>query len=168
MKNLNKSQAELKRDIQEHEAKLKQLNAELEEMKAEEDFRKQLKANYKPNDVPSAIEYNYQAIYEAIKKMFQTHYHITKSEFETVVKANSWTRRPDPAKVYNCPECGGNDCLYIGEYDPDYSCRRYAITCSFCDFVGPKSSDFGEAWYNFEDWLRKKGYLKESRSLNLE
>ena len=89
MKNLNKSQAELKRDIQEHEAKLKQLNAELEEMKAEEDFRKQLKANYKPNDVPSAIEYNYQAIYEAIKKMFQTHYHILR--YSQVVRHRTLT-----------------------------------------------------------------------------
>lgn len=168
MKSSNKSQSKLKRDIQENEAKLKQLSAELEEMKAEAAFLEQLKANYKLNDVPSDIEYDYQAIYKAIKKMFQTHYHITKSEFEAIEKDNSWTRRPDPTKVYNCPECGGDNCLYIRDYGPGYSCRRYAITCSFCDFVGPKSSDYVEAWYNFENWLRKNGYLKEDRSLNTE
>ena len=40
--------------------------------------------------------------------------------------------------------------------------EEYAITCTNCDFVCPDtSSDYGEAWCEFHDWLVKHKYIPE-------
>lgn len=75
--------------------------------------------------------------------------------------ANSFKVLADPAKIWNCPKCGESDVLYIGNYGTDEFHMKYAVTCDSCDFVGPNSNDYGEAWTEFEYWLKKKRYLKD-------
>lgn len=75
--------------------------------------------------------------------------------------ANSFKVPIDPSRLWNCPKCGESNCLYLGRYDTSGFDGKYAVTCSNCDFVGPKLNDSGEAWTEFEEWLRKKGYLKD-------
>ena len=73
----------------------------------------------------------------------------------------SWLEHPSHKRTaLGSSPRGSTKYLKIGEYGFDEYDRKYAVTCSNCDFVGSKISDYGEAWREFKDWLYKKGYLK--------
>lgn len=155
---------DLKTQIKEKEEQLQKLNLELNKLKEEQQRKKEIKDNYKLNDVPDRIEYNYQELYKALKQEVKNHCGelIDGSFIEEIEKRFSINYGPKPESLYNCPKCGNSNCLYVGEYSFNSIGRKYAVTCSHCDFVGSMISDYGEAWGEFRCWLQKKGYLKNN------
>ena len=156
------SKAALKRLVKEREDSLAEVKAQLAELEAEEARRKSIKENYKRNDVPDRVKYNWEAICKALFAVMDEKGRISSAEAETIKKEFSLNLGPDPAQVYNCPQCGASDCLYVGQFGDFYAqTEAYAVVCSHCDFHGPEISDYGEAWCEFEYWLCKRGYLKD-------
>lgn len=152
---------ELQSLIEEQEKKLKELSSELDAVKKKEQRKKELKKNYKLNDVPERIEYNYKKLYEALKHEVENHCNelIDEQFIETIEKEFSINYGKDPSLLYNCPECGASCSLYIGDYG-DFNKNMFSVTCSQCGFRVPHYiSDYEEAWYEFKEWLVKNKYL---------
>ena len=161
---------ELKKEASQLKDKISRLEDELNNLKATQnkiqnklDFKNNIKKNYKLNVVPDRIEYNYEQIVEEM-----IHYLKDKHDYKTILEYLEFLMNrysinygADPTKLYNCPECGESNVLYVGDYGFDEYDKKYAVTCSNCDFVGPKINDYGEVWCDFEHWLYKKGYLKK-------
>lgn len=164
---MNKTEKELKASKEQLLAQLKECNDKLDAIKAQRRRKAEIKRTYKPNH----IEPRYEVYWRGYAITLETY--INKlaegsSNYKEILEflnhaknANSYKIAVDPAKVWNCPNCGESNCLYIGDYGFDEYDRKYAVTCSQCDFIGPEISDYGEVWCEFEDWLRKKGYLKD-------
>lgn len=148
-------------------AELKECNDRLDAIKAQKDKQAEIKRNYHMNYVEPKYEIDwkgYAATLEtAIDKLAQglPNYKEIREQLTLMKNANSFKVPVDPSKLWNCPKCGESNVLYIGDYGFDEFDREYAVTCSQCDFIGPRLSDYGEAWCEFKDWLRKKGYLKD-------
>lgn len=152
---------ELQSLIEEQEKKLKELNSELDAVKKEEQIKRELKKNYKLNDVPDRIEYNYEQLYNALKHEVLNHCDelIDKDFIDNIENRYSINYGKDPKLLYNCPECGASGSLYIGDYG-DFSKDRLSVTCSQCSFRVPHYiSDYGEAWCEFKEWLVENKYL---------
>lgn len=153
---------ELQFSIKQQQEKLKELTEQLLIVEEDERRKKEIKDNYKLNEAPDRIEYNYKKLYEALKHELENHCNelIDEQFIETIEKEFSINYGPKPELVYPCPKCGKNNSLYIGEYSDDGYEEVYAITCNNCNFTGPNISDYGEAWVIFDEWLHTKGYLK--------
>lgn len=152
---------ELQSLIEEQEKKLKELNSELDNIKKEEQRKRELKKNYKLNDVPDRIEYNYEQLYKTLKHEVLNHCDelIDKDFIDNIENRYSINYGKDPKLLYNCPECGANGSLYIGDYG-DFNEDMFSVTCSQCSFQVPHYiSDYGEAWVEFKEWLVKNKYL---------
>ena len=152
---------ELQSLIEEQEKKLKELNSELDAVKKKEQRKRELKKNYKLNDVPDRIEYDYKKLYEALKHEVENHCNelIDEQFIETIEKEFSINYGKDPSLLYNCPECGASCSLYIDDYG-DFNKDMFSVTCSQCGFRVPHYiSDYGEAWCEFKEWLVKNKYL---------
>ena len=161
-KELETSKSELLDKISTLKSKLDDATKEYDRVNNELERKADIKKNYKLNDVSSRIEYDYELIFKNLVKFLeQSNDQVILDHINYLMKRYQTNYGPDPTKLYVCPECGKSDVLYIGEYGFDEYDREYAVTCSNCDFVGPKISDYGEAWCEFKDWLYKKGYLKK-------
>lgn len=158
-RDLMKSRAELK-------SKLAEVEANLCAIESEKKRKKEIKRNYRRNYVEPRYEMNWKGLAECLMTGLQNQAkdetsareiseYITKAK-----KLNSYRLPDDPTKLWDCPICGHSNCLYVSSYGFDEYDRKYAVTCSDCDFVGPKISDYGESWCEFEDWLKQHGYLK--------
>lgn len=150
-------------------AELKECNDRLDAIKAQKDKQAEIKRNYHMNYVEPEYEIDWKGyattLETAIDKLAQRlpNYKDIREQLTGMKNANSFKVPIDPSKLWNCPKCGESNVLYIGDYGFNEFDREYAVTCSQCDFIGPKISDYGEAWCEFKDWLRKKGYLKDDR-----
>ena len=148
-------------------AELKECNDRLDAIKAQKDKQAEIKRNYHMNYVEPKYEIDWKGyattLETAIDKLAQglPNYKEIREQLTLMKNANSFKVPVDPSKLWNCPKCGESNVLYIGDYGFDEFDREYAVTCSQCDFIGPRLSDYGEAWCEFKDWLRKKGYLKD-------
>lgn len=148
-------------------AELKECNDKLDAIKAQKDKQAEIKRNYHMNYVEPKYEIDWKGyattLETAIDKLAQglPNYKEIREQLTLMKNANSFKVPVDPSKLWNCPKCGESNVLYIGDYGFDEFDREYAVTCSQCDFIGPRLSDYGEAWCEFKDWLRKKGYLKD-------
>lgn len=166
---MNKTEKELRANREQLLAQLKDCDDKLDAIKAERRRKAEIRRTYKPNPIEPTYETHWENYAKALERLLfelkiYVHESLQTRIDEDIVRArnlNSFKIAVDPAKVWNCPNCGGSNCLYIGDYGFDEFDRKYAVTCSNCDFVGPTISDYGEAWCEFEDWLRKKGYLKD-------
>ena len=147
-------------------AQLKECDDELDAIKAQKDKEAEIKRNYHMNYVEPEYKIDWKgyatALETAIYKLAQglPNYKEIREQLTLMKNANSFKVPVDPSKLWNCPHCGESNVLYIGDYGFNEFDRKYAVTCSHCDFTGPKLNDYGEAWTEFEYWLRKKGYLK--------
>lgn len=161
-KELKKEASQLKDKISRLEDELNNLKAAKDEIQNKLDFKNNIKKNYKLNDVPDRIEYDYQKIVEEMINYLKdiNDYEKILEYLGFLMNRYSTNYGADPIKLYNCPECGASNVLYVGDYGFDEYDRKYAVTCGHCDFIGPESNDYGEVWVNFKDWLYKKGYLK--------
>lgn len=165
---MNKTEKELKANREQLLAQLKECDDKLGAIEAERRRRAEIKRNYKPNCIEPRYEMLWRQhaidlenlLVDIVSKVDEALKDYVGAELEKARKKNSYQVPTDPSKRWNCPYCGEHDCLYIGKYSPDGFYPTYAVTCSNCDYIGPKISDYGEAWCEFEDWLRKKGYLK--------
>lgn len=156
-----RTKEELQSLIEEQEKKLKELNSELDVVKKEEQRKRELKKNYKLNDVPDRIEYDYKKLYEAFKHEVENRCNelIDEQFIEIIEKGVSINYGKDPSLLYNCPECGASGSLYIGDYG-DFNKDMFSVTCSQCSFSVPHyTSDYDEAWCEFKEWLVKNKYL---------
>ena len=148
-------------------AELKECNDKLDAIKAQKDKQAEIKRNYHMNYVEPKYEIDWKGyattLETAIDKLAQglPNYEEIREQLTLMKNASSFKVPVDPSKLWNCPKCGESNVLYIGDYGFDEFDREYAVTCSQCDFIGPRLSDYGEAWCEFKDWLRKKGYLKD-------
>lgn len=164
---MNKTEKELKASRDQLLAQLKDCDDKLDAIKSERRRKAEIKRTYQPNYIEPQYEVDwkgYAATLETtIDKLAKElpNYKEIREFLTQAINASSYKVSVDPAKVWNCPNCGESNCLYIGDYGFDEFDRKYAVTCSNCDFIGPKIGDYGEAWCEFEDWLRKKGYLKD-------
>ena len=166
---MNKTENELKATKEQLLAQLKECDDELDAIKAERRRRAEIKRNYKPNYVEPRYDMLWRQyaidlenlLLDIVSKVDEALKDHVGAGLEKARKKNSYQVATDPSKMWNCPYCGEYDCLYIGEYNPDRFYPTYAVTCSNCDYIGPMISDYGETWCEFEDWLRKKGYLKD-------
>lgn len=152
---------ELRSLIEEQGKKLKELNSELDSIKKEEQRKREIKKNYKLNDVPDRIEYNYEKLYNTLKQEVLTHCNdlIDEDFIDTIENKYSINYGKDPSLLYNCPECGESGSLYIGDYGA-FGKYVFSVTCSQCSFRVPHyTCDYGEAWYEFKEWLEKNKYL---------
>lgn len=157
------NKAALERLVKEREDSLAEAKAQLAQFEAEEDRRQnieEVKANYRPNEAPDRIEYDWEAIGKVLFAVVDEKGRISSAEAETIKKKFSLNLGPDPAKVYNCPECGASDSLNIWDFG-SFDNHQYAVHCGHCDYFGPRTFDYGEAWTAFESWLRRHGYLKD-------
>ena len=147
-------------------AQLKECDDELDAIKAQKDKEAEIKRNYHMNYVEPEYKIDWKgyatALETAIYKLAQglPNYKEIREQLTVIKNANSFKVPVDPSKLWNCPKCGESNVLYIGDFGKDAWHPNYAVTCSQCDFIGPRISDYGEAWCEFKDWLRKKGYLK--------
>lgn len=148
-------------------AQLKECDDKLDAIKAQKDKEAEIKRTYQMNYVEPEYEIDWKgyatALETAIDKLAQglPNYKEIREQLTVMKNANSFKVPVDPSKLWNCPKCGESNVLYIGDYGVDEFDREYAVTCSQCDFIAPMISDYGEAWCEFKDWLRKKGYLKD-------
>lgn len=155
------NQKELKTQIEEKEEELQKLNLELAKLKEEQQRKKDIKDNYKLNDVPDRIEYRYEQLYKTLKHEVLNHCNelIDKDFIDNIENRYSTNYGKDPNLLYNCPECGASGSLYIGDYG-DFGNQMFSVTCSECSFRVPHyTSDYGEAWGEFKEWLVKNKYL---------
>ena len=163
---MTKLERDLKKQQQNLQSKLNDVNAKLENIQNEKLKKQQIKENYQVNDVPTQYEVDYKLLCEKFEnaiRQFGTLNTSTKAIVDKYIDAMyhecSKVLPVDNSLVYNCPECGSKHSLYIGEYN-DYYSPKYAITCTCCDFIGPETADYGEAWCEFICYLIKEGYLK--------
>lgn len=166
---MNKEEKQLRSTKDQLLAELKECDDKLDAIKAERNRKAEIKRTYRPNYVEPVYETNWKAYAADLERHLiylasQMDEVASKQIDEAIIsykKINSYKVPVDRAKIWNCPQCGESNVLYIGEYGFDEFNREHAVTCSQCDFIGPRISDYGEAWCEFEDWLRKKGYLKD-------
>lgn len=164
---MNKEEKQLRSTKDQLLAELKECNDKLDAIKAQKDKEAEIKRTYQMNYVEPKYEVDWKGyattLETAIDKLAQglPNYKEIQEQLTGMKNANSFKIPVDPSKLWNCPKCGESNVLYIGDYGFDEFDREYAVTCSQCDFIGPKISDYGEAWCEFKDWLRKKGYLKD-------
>ncbi len=163
-----KLEKDLKQRQHELALELDDVNDKLNQIKEVQKFRRQIKANYRKNEVPIEYKIDYKQACLKFEQIIRDLGSINRSASTVfnrcIDEIYSECREPlpiDNSKIYNCPECGESNCLYIGSYGDDDYHMQYAVTCSHCDFVGPKISDYGEAWCEFESYLIKKGYIKD-------
>ena len=164
---MNKEEKRLKSTRDQLLAQLKECDDKLDAIKAQKDKEAEIKRNYHMNYVEP--EYNidwkgYATTLEtAIDKLAQglPNYKEIREQLTLMKNANSFKVPVDPSKLWNCPKCGESNALFIGNYGTGKFDTKYAVTCSQCEFIAPRTSDYGEAWWEFKDWLRKKGYLKD-------
>lgn len=166
---MNKIEKELKANREQLLAQLKECDDKLDAIEAERLKRSEIKRTYQPNYIERTYEMRWKEYAIDLEHLLTD---IVSKEDETFKKyiddcinkarnKNSYEIPVDPSRIWNCPNCGESNVLYIGDYGFNEFDREYAVTCSQCDFVGPRISDYGEAWCEFRDWLRKKGYLKD-------
>lgn len=166
---MNKEEKQLRSTKDQLLAELKECNDKLNAIKAQRNKETGIKRTYRPNQVEPEYTVDWKGYAEALEKCLwsitcdanqllslQINNYISEAKI-----ANRYKVPVDPSKLWNCPKCGESNVLYIGDYGFDEFDREYAVTCSQCDFIGPRISDYGEAWCEFEAWLRKKGYLKD-------
>ena len=166
---MNKEEKQLRSTKYQLLAELKECNDRLNAIKAQRNKETEIKRTYRPNQFEPEYTVDWKGYAEALEKCLwsitcdanqllslQINNYISEAKI-----ANRYKVPVDPSKLWNCPKCGESNVLYIGDYGFDEFDREYAVTCSQCDFVGPRISDYGEAWCEFEAWLRKKGYLKD-------
>ena len=164
---MNKEEKQLRSTRDQLLAELKECNDRLDAIKAQRDKEAEIKRTYQPNQVEPEYEVDWKGYATTLEAAIEkaSHSISNQKDIQKFLKqaklANSSKVLVDPAKIWNCPKCGESDVLYIGNYGTDEFHMEYAVTCSNCDFVGPTISDYGEVWCEFEDWLRKKGYLKD-------
>lgn len=164
---MNKEEKQLKSTRDQLLAQLKECNDRLDAIKAQKDKQAEIKRNYHMNYVEPKYEIDWKGyattLEIAIDKLAQElpNYKEIRKQLTVMKNANSFEVPVDPSKLWNCPKCGESNALYVGDFGEDVWHPNYAVTCSQCDFIGPKISDYGEAWCEFEDWLKKKGYLKD-------
>ena len=128
----------------------------------------EIKRNYQPNYIKPEYEMRWKEyaidlehlLTDIVSKKDETFKKYIDDGIKKARNKNSYEIPVDPSKIWNCPNCGEHDSLYIGEYTPDGFHIRYVVTCSNCDYAGPRSRDYREAWTEFVEWLRRNGYLK--------
>lgn len=155
------SLVELESKATELQTKLAKLNEELKEVNTRIDEAVIKKREYKLNDIPDRIWYDYKSIVEDLVEHFRND-EVVSSVISNILQAHSIKLGKDPVALYNCPECGSSESLYIGEYHSSTDGRKFAITCSRCDFAGPHVKYKNDAWEKFHRWLVKTGYLEEN------
>lgn len=162
----NEEQLRMKREQLLRE--LEECDNRLNSIKSQKDKEAEIKRNYHMNQVETEYNIDYmlyskileKAMFEAVKdepdkvKELQDRLDVLQKGISTVVS-------PDPSKLWNCPKCGESNALYVGDHSPDGFTTRHAVTCSNCDFIGPMTRDYGEAWTEFIEWLSKEGYLND-------
>ena len=162
--------ARRKQELEEEKAQLlsqlDDINAQLDSIHETEKRRKAVKKNYKLNDVPDRIVYKWETICDNILTYLEANPDKTAQQVldvaKQIKKVNSINYGKAPDLLYDCPQCGAKSSLYVGEYGEPFIKEEYAITCTNCDFVCPDtSSDYGEAWCEFHDWLVKHKYIPE-------
>ena len=164
---MNKEEKRLKSTRDQLLAELKECNDKLDAIKAQKHKQAEIKRTYQMNYVEPKYEVDWKGyattLETAIDKLAQglPNYKEIQEQLTLMKNANSFKVPVDPSKLWNCPKCGESNVLYVGDYGFNEFDREHAVTCSQCDFVGPSISDYGEAWCEFEAWLRKKGYLKD-------
>lgn len=164
---MSKTEKELKANRDQLLAQLKECDGKLDAIKAQKCKEAKIKRNYHMNYVEPKYEVDWKGyattLETAIDKLTQglPNYKEIQEQLTLMKNANSFKVPVDPSKLWNCPKCGESNALFIGTYGVDDFHVKYAVTCSECDFIGPRISDYGEAWCEFKDWLRKKGYLKD-------
>ena len=164
---MNKEEKQLKSTRDQLVSELKKCNDRLDAIKAQKDKQAQIKRNYHMNYVEPEYTIDWKGyaitLQIAIHKLAQglPNYEEIVEQLTLMKNSNSFKVPIDPSKLWNCPKCGESNVLYVGDFGEDAWHPNYAVTCSQCDFIGPKISDYGEAWCEFEDWLKKKGYLKD-------
>lgn len=164
---MNKEEKQLRSTRDQLLAQLKECDDKLDVIKAQKDKEAEIKRNYHMNYVEPKYEVDWKGyattLETTIDKLAQglPNYKEIREQLTVMKNANSFKVPVDPSKLWNCPKCGESNVLYIGDFGKDAWHPNYAVTCSQCDFIGPRISDYGEAWCEFEDWLRKKGYLKD-------
>lgn len=164
---MNKEQKRLKSTRDQLLAELKECNDRLDAIKAQKDKEAEIKRNYHRNYVEPEYKIDWKGyattLETAIDQLTQglPNYKQIREQLTLMKNTNSFKVPVDSSKLWNCPKCGESNVLFIGTYGTDDLYVKYAVTCNKCDFIGPKSNDYGEAWTEFEDWLRKKGYLKD-------
>lgn len=163
---MSKTEKELKANRDQLLAQLKECDDKLDAIKAQKDKEAQIKRNYHMNCVEPEYKIDWKSyattLETAIDKLAQglPNYKQMREQLTVMKNANSFKVPVDPSKLWNCPKCGESNVLYVGDFGKDAWHPSYAVTCSQCDFRGPRISDYGAAWCEFEDWLKKKGYLK--------
>lgn len=164
---MNKEEKQLKSTRDQLVSELKKCNDRLDAIKAQKDKQAEIKRNYHMNYVEPEYTIDWKGyvitLQIAIHKLAQglPNYEEIVEQLTLMKNANSFKVPIDPSKLWNCPKCGESNVLYVGDFGEDAWHPNYAVTCSQCDFIAPKISDYGEAWCEFEDWLKKKGYLKD-------
>lgn len=164
---MNKEEKQLTSTRDQLLAQLKECDDKLDVIKAQKDKEAEIKRNYHMNYIEPKYEVDWKGyattLETAIDKLAQglPNYREIRKQLTIMKNANSYKVPVDPSKLWNCPKCGESNVLYVGDFGKDAWHPNYAVTCSQCDFIGPRISDYGEAWCEFEDWLRKKGYLKD-------
>lgn len=164
---MNKEEKQLRSTRDQLLAQLKECDDKLDVIKAQKDKEAEIKRNYHMNYVEPKYEVDWKGyattLETTIDKLAQglPNYKEIREQLTVMKNANSFKVPVDPSKLWNCPKCGESNVLYIGDFGKDAWHPNYAVTCSQCDFIGPRISDYGEAWCEFEDWLKKKGYLSK-------
>lgn len=164
---MNKEEKQLRSTRDQLLAQLKECDDKLDVIKAQKDKEAEIKRNYHMNYVEPEYEIDWKgyatALETAIDKLAQglPNYKEIREQLTVMKNANSFKVPVDPSKLWNCPKCGESNALFIGTYGTDDLHVKYAVTCDTCEFIAPRTSDYGEAWWEFKDWLRKKGYLKD-------
>lgn len=151
------------------EQELREIQKALDEKHEEELKREEIRQNYKKNEVPPKYRVNYVKTCEDLEALARAivladcsiNEDDLNRSIEDIHKKNRTEIPPDPCLLYNCPACGKGMALYVGQFGTDWK-DDFAVTCSYCDFTGPHTSDCGEAWYEFERYLKEEGYLKDN------
>ena len=166
---MNKEEKQLRSTRDQLLAELKECNDRLDAIKAQRDKEAEIKRTYQPNYIEPEYKVDWKGyattIETYIDKLAQglPNYKEILEQLTLMKNANSFKVPVDPSKIWNCPKCGESNVLFIGTYGSNEFNLEYAVTCSSCDFIGPMLNDSGEAWTEFEEWLRKKGYLKDEK-----
>ena len=154
--------------------KLSAVQTKLDAIEAEKARKAEIKRNYKKNNVPVEYNISYDPICKELVALIDDicagvqpiNERSIKERISKIYEAHSIEIPPNPELVYNCPNCGSQECLTIIDYpypnsSSSYEHVRFAVSCRYCDFIGPKVGDYGEAWYAFENYLKRKGYIKD-------
>ena len=164
---MNKEEKQLRFTKDQLLAELKECNDKLDAIKAQKCKQSEIKRTYQMNYVEPKYEVDWKSyattLETAIDKLAQglPNYKEIQEQLTVMKNANSFKVPVDPSKLWNCPNCGESNVLYVGDFGEDAWHPSYAVTCSQCDFTGPRISDYGEAWCEFKDYLKRKGYIKD-------